>query len=286
MSPTNAAWATPPKDATEAEARVREVLRGMSGGVVALSGGADSALVLRLAAETWSPARCVALTSRSESLAAEELEAARRQAEAVGVAHVVLAGSEVDLEAFRRNAPDRCFHCKDSLYAAARREAAARALDAVVDGTNADDLGDARPGLAAARAHGVRSPLAEAGLAKEWVRAVSKALGLSTWDKPAEACLSSRFPYGTEVTREGLSRVGAAERVLKDLGFRSVRVRVHDPIARVEVPLEDVAATLRPGVRERIVEGLKALGFAYVALDLEGFRSGSLNEVLRPGPRT
>ena len=268
----------------EAERRVREALRGLGGGVVALSGGGDSALVLALAAKEWARDRCVAVTSRSESLADGELADARAQAAAAGVEHVVLAGTEVELDAFRRNAPDRCFHCKDTLYAAARDVASARRLPAVVDGTNADDLGDHRPGLAAAERHGVRSPLVEAGLTKPWVRALARALGLPTWDKPSESCLSSRFPYGTEITGAALSRVGAAERVLKDLGFRSVRVRVHDPIARIEVPAGELGALLAPGVRERVTSGLKALGFTYVALDLEGFRSGSMNEPLRPGP--
>ncbi len=273
----------PPTDVVEAERRVREVLRSLGAGAVALSGGTDSALLVALAGAEWGPDRCVAVTSRSESLAPKELEDARAQARAAGVEHVVLEGHEVDLEAFRRNAPDRCFHCKDTLFAAARSVAARRGLPWVVDGTNADDLGDHRPGLAAAERHGVRSPLLEAGLGKPWVRAVAKALGLPSWDKPAESCLSSRFPYGTEITREGLARVRDAERVVKDLGFRVVRVRVHEPMARVEVPLADVPALLAPGLRERIVQGLKALGFTYVTLDLEGFRSGSMNEPLRAG---
>jgi uncharacterized protein len=281
---TKAAPQEAPTEVGEAEARVRRALREIGGGVVALSGGGDSALVLALAAREWPRGRCVAVTSRSESLADGELADARAQAAAAGVEHVVLAGTEVDLDAFRRNAPDRCFHCKDTLYAAARAVAGQRGLPWVVDGTNADDLGDHRPGLAAADRHGVRSPLVEAGLTKPWVRAVARSIGLDTWDKPSESCLSSRFPYGTEITPQALSRVAAAERVLKDLGFRSVRVRVHDPIARIEVPAADLPALTAPGVRDRVVAGLKALGFVYVALDLEGFRSGSMNEPLRPGP--
>lgn len=272
----------PPADVGEAERRAREVVRSLGGGVVTLSGGTDSALVLALAAQEWPTGRCVAVTSRSESIVAGDLTDARSQAAGAGVPHVVFEGHEVDLEAFRNNAPDRCFHCKDTLYGAARRVAEERGLPWVVDGTNADDLSDHRPGLAAGQRHGVRSPLLEAGLTKPWVRALSKALGLPTWDKPAESCLSSRFPYGTHITREGLRRVADAEEVVKALGFRVVRVRVHDPVARVEVPLEDLPALLAPGIRERVVEGLKAQGFTYVALDLEGFRSGSLNEGLRP----
>lgn len=256
------------------------------GGVVALSGGADSALLLSLVAEAWGPDLCLAVTSRSESLPTEELVAARAQAEAVGVEHVPLEGSELDIEAFRRNAPDRCFHCKDHLYGQLQAVAKERGLAHVVDGTNADDAGDHRPGMSAARQHAVRSPFLEAGIGKAWVRAISKHRGLATWDKPAEACLSSRFPYGTEVTREGLLRVGRAERALKDLGLRSLRVRDHDPVARVEIPLDELGAALAPGMRERIVAGIKEAGFTYVAIDLEGLRSGSLNETLGRSSRS
>jgi uncharacterized protein len=274
----------PPADVGEAERRARAAIRPLGGGVVALSGGVDSALVLALASSEWPEGRCVAVTSRSESLAPRELADARAQAERARVEHVLLPGSELDLPSFRRNAPDRCYHCKDTLYGAAHAEADRRGLRWVLDGTNADDLGDHRPGRAAARERGVRSPLLEAGLTKPWVRALARRLDLPWWDKPADACLSSRFPYGTEITGPALRRVADAESVLKDLGFRVVRVRVHDPVARVEVPLADVPALLAPGVRERVVEGLKALGFLYVTLDVEGFRSGSMNEGLRRPP--
>ena len=263
-------------DAVVAWLRVRP-----GGAVVALSGGADSALVLDLAVEAYGAEQVVAATSRSESLPAEELADAQAQAARLGVEHVSLSGSEVDLPAFQQNAPDRCFHCKQHLYGEVRTLADARGLAHVIDGTNADDTGDHRPGLAAGQRLGVLSPLLENGLHKPWVRAVSKHRGLASWDKPANACLSSRFPYGTSVTREGLERVARAERVLHRLGFRDVRVRVHDPIARVEVPPDDFPALLAPGVRDAVVDGLKAEGFTYVALDVEGLRSGSLNEPLR-----
>lgn len=249
--------------------------------MVALSGGADSALVLSLAVEAYGADHVVAATSRSESLPQEELDDARAQAARLDVEHVRLSGSEVDLPAFQKNAPDRCFHCKQHLYGEVRALADARGLVHVIDGTNADDEGDHRPGLAAAERLGVLSPLLANGLGKSWVRAVSRHRALASWDKPANACLSSRFPYGTEVTREGLDRVARAERLLHALGFREVRVRVHDPIARVEVPPADFAALLAPGVRDAVVDGLKAEGFTYVALDVEGLRSGSLNEPLR-----
>lgn len=273
-----------PASVEDAAGRLRSAVArtGTHGAVVALSGGTDSALVLAVAAEVLGPSRCVAITSRSESLADRELADARAQAATAGVEHVVLAGRELDLEAFRRNERDRCFHCKDTLYGAARVEADRRGLGVVLDGTNADDLGDHRPGLLARARHGVASPLLEAGLGKPWVRAVARSVGSPWWDKPSESCLSSRFPYGTPITEAGLARVAAAEEVVRTLGFRVVRVRVHDPIARVEVPLEDVPALLAPGLRERVVEGLKALGFVYVAIDAEGFRSGSMNEGPEP----
>jgi uncharacterized protein len=272
-------------DEAAARARLEAWFQAEEGGaVVALSGGADSALVLALAAEAWGRGAVLAVTSRSASLAPEELESARGVAASVGVAHEVLEGSELDLEAFRRNGPDRCFHCKDQLYGELRALASARGIPLVLDGTNADDAGDHRPGLGAARRHGVRAPLLECGIAKDAVRSLSRSRGLATADRPPEACLSSRFPYGTPVTEEGLRRVWAAERALKALGFAEVRVRVHDPVARIEVPLAALGALLEPGVRERAVEGVRAAGFAFVALDLEGYRSGSLNEPLRPPP--
>ena len=273
----------PPRSVEEAQERVVLWLRQRGGGaVVALSGGTDSALLLSLAAEVLGPARVLAVTSRSESLVPEELADARAQARSAGVEHVTLAGTETQIEAFRRNGPDRCFHCKDHLYGEMAALAAARGLDSVLDGTNADDVSEHRPGYAAGLAHGVHSPLLACGLTKPWVRALSRARGLSTWDKPSDACLSSRIPYGTEVTPAALERVARAERALKDLGFRAVRVRDHDPVARIEVPPADLTALLQPGLRERAIEGVRAAGFAYVALDLEGYRSGSLLEPLRP----
>lgn len=258
---------------------------GAGGAVVALSGGADSAFLLDACARVLGPGRLLAVTSRSESLPPGELEAARAQAAAAGVEHLALEGSELDLEAFRRNAPDRCFHCKDALYGELARVAAQRGLALVLDGTNADDLDGHRPGYAAGLRHGVRSPLLECGIGKDLVRQLSRERGLATWDKPAEACLSSRFPHGTEVTPAGLQRVAACEAALKELGLRTVRVRVHDPVARIEVPPEELARLLEPGVRARAVAALKAQGFAFVALDLEGYRSGSLQEPLRgPAP--
>lgn len=248
------------------------------GGVVAISGGVDSALTLSLVAQAWGVERTIAATSRSASLPAAELEAAAAQAQALGVEHVVLVGAELDIAAFRRNGRDRCFHCKDHLYGRLQRLAHARGLGHVLDGTNADDAGDHRPGMQAARQHGVVSPLLEAGVTKQEVRALSQARGLTAWDKPAEACLSSRFPYGTEVTGAGLARVERAERALKALGFPIVRVRLHDPVARIEVPADDLARLMSTPLRERVDTAVRAAGFSFVTVDLQGFRSGRLND--------
>ncbi|MGE0190726.1 MAG: ATP-dependent sacrificial sulfur transferase LarE [Planctomycetota bacterium] len=272
----------PPRDVTEAESRLLHALARYEGGaVVALSGGSDSSLVLHAAVDALGRDRLVAATSRSESLPEEDLTESLELCAALGVEHVALSGSEVDIEAFRRNGPDRCFHCKLHLYGEMRDLAARRGLAHVLDGTNADDGEGHRPGLAAGERRGVGSPLAEAGLSKVWVRAVARHRGLASWDKPANACLASRFPYGTAIDRADLLRVQRAERVLRDLGFRDLRVRFHDPVARIEVPLDQVAALLAPGVRERVVEGLRAEGFHWVAVDLEGLRHGSLDEPLR-----
>ena len=269
--------------AQEAERRVLDYLGGLAtpGAVVAISGGVDSALLLSLAVEAWGPERTIAATSSSASLPPAELADARALAASLGVEHVVLIGEELEVEGFRDNGPDRCFHCKDHLYGRLQQLAQERGLPHVLDGTNADDVGDHRPGMRAAHEHGVLSPLREAAVHKAEIRSLAQARRLSAWAKPAEACLSSRIPYGTEVTAVDLGRVERAERALKALGFPVVRVRVHDPIARVEVPAADMDRLLRPETRAQVVASVKAAGFGYVALDLQGFRSGSLNEALR-----
>lgn len=268
-------------DLDEARRRLAAVFSDLEpGGVIALSGGADSALVLTLAAEIWGTTRVLAVTSSSASIPPEELDVAARIARRAGVEHVILEGRELEVEAFQANASDRCFHCREHLFSRLQTLARERGLPHVLDGANADDLDDHRPGMRAAREHGVTSPLLLAGLTKPWIRELSKALGLETWDKPAQPCLSSRIPYGTRVTLEALGRVGRAERALRDLGFDVVRVRDHDPVGRVEIPAEAFSALLEDGTRQRVLDAVKDAGFQYVALDLAGFRSGSLNEVL------
>ena len=256
--------------------QLHRVLAETGGALIAYSGGIDSSLVAAAAARALGD-RALAVTAVSPSLPPGELEEARRVARAIGVRHRTVRTHEVEKEAYLSNDVDRCFHCKGELYGVLAGVAAEVGLATVLSGANADDLGDFRPGLRAAAEHGVRHPLVEVGFSKAQVREAARDLGVPTWDKPASACLSSRIPFGVRITVEELSKVGRAERILKDLGFRQVRVRVHGDVARVEVEPGDLPRLVDPGLRERVTSELKALGYRYVTLDLEGFRSGSMN---------
>jgi uncharacterized protein len=245
--------------------------------LVACSGGVDSVLLAAVAARILGD-RALAATAVSPSLASGELEDARAAATAAGIRHIEVPTDELEKPSYAANTPDRCFHCKDTAYDTFTALAAREGIAVVVDGTNADDQGDFRPGRRAAKQHGVRSPLAEAGMTKHDIRQWARELGLAVWDKPAAACLSSRIPYGSPVTLEKLSRIDRAESALKALGFRQCRVRDHDGVARIEVE-----AALLPGLlekRDEVAAAVRKAGFAYVSLDLEGFRSGSMNEVI------
>ena len=246
--------------------------------VLAFSGGVDSTFLLK--AMQCSGMQFVAATAVSPTMPEADYLRALSLVREAGAEHLVIRTDELDNEKFVRNAPDRCFHCKDELFRKLKEIAVERKLLHLFDGTNADDLCDYRPGRKAADLHGVRSPLAECGFTKQHIRSMSQKLGLSTWNQPSSPCLSSRFPYGRRITTDSLRRVEAAEEYLKSLGLRLVRVRDHGDTARIEVPLTDLARFGEPDVRERVVEGLKALGYRYITLDLEGFRSGSLNQVL------
>jgi uncharacterized protein len=257
---------------------LRDTLRGYRRVVVAFSGGVDSAFLLKVAADTLGE-RCHAVTAVSETMARSEIADTVALAGELGLGarHHVVASHELERPGFAANPTHRCALCKTELMDVA--QPIASGLDAAVAlGTNVDDLGDVRPGITAALARGAKMPLVEAGLTKPEIRALSKELGLRTWDKPQLACLSSRFPYGTEITLDRLRRVDAFEDGLRALGFRQLRVRFHDTIARLELDSAELAHIVER--REAVVALGKQLGFAYVAVDLAGFRSGSLNEVL------
>ena len=264
-----------PQDLQSKTANLFEFFQGLDGVLVAFSGGIDSTLVLKIASEVLG-ARATAVTAASPTLPHEELEAVRQLSEELGARLIVASTNQLDMEDFVRNDSMRCYHCKHDLYqlfAPIKRDTG---ILTIVDGTHVDDLGDDRPGLQAAREFGVRSPLVEAGFRKADIRNLANALGLSNWDKPAAACLSSRIPRGTRITEQKLQRVGQAERLLKEEGFRQVRVRDHEGIARIEVDPNELPDFLEPVRRDRITRGLKALGFQFVTLDLEGYRRGGV----------
>ncbi|NLX58782.1 MAG: ATP-dependent sacrificial sulfur transferase LarE [Phycisphaerae bacterium] len=260
--------------------RLADALRSMERVAVAFSGGVDSTFLAAAAREVLGAGQVLLLTAESESFGSRERAESRDLAERLGLSHLVIRTNELELPAFRENPPDRCYHCKKLLFARMGEAAAARGDYVLCDGANADDAGDYRPGRRATRELGVRSPLEEVSLTKQDIRELSHAMGLPTWDKPSYACLASRFPYGTAITRDALARVGACEEELRAMGFEGCRVRHHGPVARIEVPPNRIADAAAPDARRRIVERFKALGYAYVALDLEGYRTGSMNEVL------
>lgn len=267
-------------DETEALlGRLERDVAPLGSAIVAFSGGVDSSVVAAIAARALGP-RALAVTAVSPAVADGELEGACRVAGAIGIAHETVTTSELSREGYRRNAPDRCYHCKSELYDALAARAAQRGYTAVLSGANADDQGDWRPGLRAASEHGVRHPLLEAGVGKEQVRALARRLDLPSAEKPATPCLASRVPYGTPVDPATLERIDRAERAVRALGFPVLRVRHYGELGKLELPAADLPRALDPEEQSAIASAIRGAGYARAAIDPEPFRSGSLNAAL------
>lgn len=262
---------------------LKTILKELHTVLVAYSGGVDSAFLLKAAVDELGD-RVLAVTADSQTIPRAELQAATQLARSLGARHLIVNTNELSDPQFATNPPDRCYHCKKTLFATLTKIARERQIEYVIEGSNLSDLGDYRPGTKAVDQFQVRSPLKEAGLTKDEIRLLSRDAGLPTWDKPAAPCLSSRIPYGSEITVERLRRIEAAEAFLHELGFKILRVRDHGTVGRIEVPKEDLPRLLSDDVSERVGEKLKTLGFQFVAVDLRGFRSGSLNEALDGKP--
>lgn len=258
--------------------RLIEILKDMENAILAFSGGVDSTFLLK--ALKLSGIRVLAVTAYSETMPEHDFIDAKKMAEEIGIAHKIIETSELEIEDFIKNPQDRCFYCKDELFRKLKEIASANGYGFVLDGSNLDDMNDWRPGRKAAVKHGVRSPLVEAGFTKDDIREVSRELGLSTWDRPSSPCLSSRIPYGQRITKDDLRRVAMAEGFLRAIGFHEIRVRDHGETARIEVSEEEIPKILDSSIRKAVIEKLKSVGYKFISLDLEGYRSGSMNRVL------
>ena len=256
---------------------LKNILKSLESVIIAYSGGVDSTFLSKVAFDVLGE-KAFAVTAKSETYPLSEFQEAIKYAQEIGIKHEVIVSEELDIPEFSHNPVNRCYYCKKELFLKLKEFALERGFKRVVDGSNLDDVDDYRPGMQALAELDIRSPLKEAGLTKADIRELSKGLGLPTWDKPSFACLSSRFPYGNEITREKLKAVGEGEIFLRSLGFRQLRVRHHDKIARIEVNEEDIKLLLNN--RKEIVKKFKELGYTYITLDLQGYRTGSMNEVL------
>ena len=259
-------------------ARLTAILSPMASAMVAFSGGVDSTFLLKAAHDSLGE-RVTALTTTSPTMPADDRRNALAMARRIGVGrHLVIESNELEVPGYASNPLNRCYLCKHNLFTVCEAKAAELGIEHILDGLNLDDLRDYRPGIKAAGELRVRHPLVEAELSKDEIRQLSRRLGLPTWDRPASPCLSSRFPYGTQITLEGLEKVEAGERVLHEMGFKVARVRYHGELARLEVERSEIARLLEPATREAVETELRRIGFRFVTVDLRGFRSGSLNE--------
>ena len=261
------------------ERKLKELLKGMAPVVIAFSGGVDSSYLAYIAHEILGE-QALAVMAESPSVPSRQYQIADRVIKQIGVAFKRIHSHELDIDAYRANPANRCYYCKDELFSRLEQVAEEYASATILDGLNADDLGDFRPGRKAGEKHSVRSPLMEAGLTKEEIRELSRKAGLPTADLPASACLASRFPYGVTITEEKLRTVDEGEEYLREMGFRVYRVRHHDHLVRLEFGSKDLEKALNPDIARRLAERFKRLGYKYVTLDLEGYRTGSANEVL------